>query len=165
MKPLIKNQPQHVQQIEWRFLRLLVLRKKRVSVMSAIKRIYLPGKSTVRRKRNFLELDTDVLSDVKKCDMCQSDHNYGSFASPVDMAHINSARTKQELFCKKNHQDQCYSADDIFKNRILLSEVQKLILLETEVVRQVMLSQHSTWSICPENITTLILLKIRGYFA
>lgn len=32
------------------------------------------------------------------------------------------------------HQDQCYSADDIFKIKILLSEVQKLILLETEVV-------------------------------
>lgn len=27
--------------------------KKRMSVMPAIKRIYLPGKSTVRRKRNF----------------------------------------------------------------------------------------------------------------
>lgn len=66
--------------------------------------------------------------------MCQSDHNYGSLASPIDMAHINSVRAKQELFCKKNHQDQCYSADDIFKNKILLSEVQKLILLETEVV-------------------------------
>lgn len=128
MKLLIENQPQHVQQNEWRFLRLLVLRKKRMSVISAIKRIYLPGKSTVRRKRNFfLELDTDVQSDVKKSDMCQSDHNYGSFASPVDMAHINSVRAKQELFCKKNHQDQCYSADDIFKNKILLSEVQKLI--------------------------------------
>lgn len=55
MKLLIENQPQHVQQNEWRFLRLLVLRKKRMSVMPAIKRIYLPGKSTVRRKRKEKE--------------------------------------------------------------------------------------------------------------
>lgn len=109
---------------------------KKENVSEASNKENIPARKVncKKKKKLFLELDTDVQSDVKKSDMCQSDHNYGSFASPVDMAHINSVRAKQELFCKKNHQDQCYSADDIFKNKILLSEVQKLILLETEVV-------------------------------
>ncbi|XP_062617165.1 uncharacterized protein LOC134278881 isoform X1 [Saccostrea cucullata] len=93
--------------------------------------------SKKKKKLQFLELETDVPIDTNKSQMCHTDHNYGSLASPLDTTHLNSVKAKQELFCKKDdktNQSQCCSADDVFKNKVLLSEIQKLILLETEVI-------------------------------
>lgn len=55
-------------------------KKENVSDVSNKENIPARKVNCKKKKKLFLELDTDVQSDVKKSDMCQSDHNYGSFA-------------------------------------------------------------------------------------
>lgn len=91
---------------------------------------------TLKRKKKLQFVDIGTSAE-KHSDTQNSDHNYGSVASPSAITETKSLQSKQELFSKKNDdslQSVCCSPSDVFKNKQLLSEIQKFILLETEVI-------------------------------
>lgn len=106
----------------------------------------LPSNPKKKKRLQFSNMDVIPVSTSPKEPFMSkkftSDHCYGSLLTPLEMAKSNSLLSKQDFFLNKDKHSkeigssscECCTAEDIFRNKNKLAEIQHLILLETELI-------------------------------